>query len=196
MKALIGKICISRKRLAVIGGIFFLGFLTFGGMNSFFAYTNEMDFCISCHSMASNYAEYKNTVHFKNASGVQATCADCHVPKEFIPKLGAKIMAARDVYHELMGTIDTKEKFEAHRWDMASRVWARMEATDSRECRSCHDFDNMDLSGQTRMARNKHSRAPMKEQTCIECHKGVAHIEPDEPGLFSDLAPETVPEEQ
>jgi cytochrome c-type protein NapC len=191
MKELIGKICIPKKRLAVVGGIFLLGFLAFGGINAFFSYTNEMDFCISCHSMQTNYEEYKNTLHFKNPSGVQATCADCHVPKAFLPKLGAKILAAKDVYHEVIGTVDTPEKYEAHRWDMASRVWAKMEATDSRECRGCHDFQNMDLSGQTRMARNKHERAPESGQTCIECHKGIAHLEPDEPGLFD--APVDVP---
>ncbi len=187
MNKLIGKFCISKKRLAVVGGIFFLGFLTFGGMNTFFSYTNEMEFCISCHSMKTNFEEYKETVHFKNASGVQATCADCHVPKQFFPKLGAKIMAAKDVFHEVIGTVDTPEKYEAHRWDMASRVWAKMEATDSRECRGCHDFNNMDLSGQSRMARKKHARAPLKGQTCIECHKGIAHLEPDEPGMFTEL---------
>jgi cytochrome c-type protein NapC len=187
MKKLMGKICIPKKKLAIVAGIFMLGFAAFGSMNTFFAYTNEMDFCISCHSMKTNFEEYKETVHFKNASGVQATCADCHVPKQFFPKLGAKIMAAKDVFHEVIGTVDTPEKYEAHRWDMASRVWAKMEATDSRECRGCHDFSNMDLSGQSRMARKKHARAPEKGQTCIECHKGIAHLEPDEPGMFSDL---------
>jgi cytochrome c-type protein NapC len=191
MKKLMGMFCIPKKRLAVVGGIFFLGFLTFGGVNTFFSYTNEMAFCTSCHSMKNNLEEYKETVHFKNASGVQATCSDCHVPKAFLPKLGAKIMAYKDVMHEILGTVDTKEKYEEHRWDMASRVWAKMKASDSRECRSCHNFDNMDLSGQTRMARNKHSRATMKGQTCIDCHKGIAHLEPDEPGMFASPAEET-----
>lgn len=189
MKTLIGKICIPKRKLVVIAVIFLLGFAAFGGLNTFFAYTNEMAFCTSCHSMQTNFEEYKNTVHFKSASGVQATCADCHVPKEFFPKLGAKIMAAKDVYHEVMGTVDTPEKYEARRWEMANRVWAKMEATDSRECRSCHDFSNMDLSAQSRMARNKHSRAPEKGQTCIACHRGIAHLEPDEPGLFAETMP-------
>lgn len=175
---------IPKKKLAIGAGIFLLGFAAFGGMNTFFAYTNQMEFCISCHSMKTNYEEYKETVHFKSASGVQATCADCHVPKDFLPKLGAKIMAAKDVYHEIMGTVDTPEKYEARRWEMANRVWAKMKATDSRECRSCHDFSNMDLSRQSRMARKKHASAPMDGETCIDCHKGIAHVEPFEPGLF------------
>lgn len=130
--------------------------------------------------MKVNLEELKETVHYKNASGVQATCADCHVPKSFY-QTESQNFAAKDVYHEIMGTIDTKEKYEARRWEMANAVWAKMKASDSRECRSCHDFNNMDLSEQDRMARKKHGRAPDKGQTCIDCHKGIAHEEPDEP---------------
>lgn len=150
-------------------------------MNSFFAYTNEMEFCTSCHSMKGNYEEYKETVHFKNQSGVQAICSDCHVPKAFFPKVAAKIVAVKDIYHEVMGTVDTEEKFEARRWDMAVRVWEKMIENDSRECRSCHAFENMDTSAQGRMARKKHTRAPMEGKTCIQCHRGIAHFEPLEP---------------
>ena len=90
-------------------------------------------------------------------------------------------MAAKDVWGEIMGTIDTEEKFEAHRWKMANRVWATMEATDSRECRSCHSFDAMDPTEQQKTSRKKHKKAQKRGQTCIECHKGVAHEEPTEP---------------
>ncbi len=169
------------KRVVLGGAIFLGGALFFGGVNSFFAYTNRMEFCISCHSMQTNFQEYQQTVHYKNASGVQATCADCHVPKEFFPKLKAKIWAAKDVYHEIMGTVDTPEKYEAHRWNMASQVWAKMEASDSRECRNCHNYDNMDMSQQQRLAKQKHSRASIEGKSCIECHKGIAHKLPDEP---------------
>ena len=172
---------VSRKRAFTIVIIFFSGAIAFAGFNSILAYTNEMEFCTSCHSMKVNLEEYKETLHYKNASGVQATCSDCHVPKEFFPKMKAKILAYKDVVHELLGTIDSKEKYEAHRWDMASRVWAKMEANDSRECRSCHSFDNMEFSEQGRMARKKHPRAQLKDQTCIDCHKGIAHEEPEEP---------------
>ena len=49
------------------------------------------------------------------------------------------------------------------------------------ECRTCHDFSQMDLSAQSRSARNRHGRAPDEGKTCIDCHKGIAHEEPDEP---------------
>lgn len=157
------------------------GALALGGVNGFFAYTNTMEFCTSCHTMQWNLEEYKETVHFKNRSGVQAECSDCHVPKDFFPKVSAKIIAVKDIYHQILGTIDTEEKFEARRWEMANRVWKKMKESNSRECRSCHDFEDMDLSQQGRSARGKHEQAPMRDKTCIDCHQGIAHHMPDNP---------------
>jgi cytochrome c-type protein NapC len=171
-----GKISLVLVGIIFVAGIIFTGLFSIG-----LAYTNEMEFCTSCHSMKVNLEEYKETVHYKNASGVQATCSDCHVPKPFIPKMIAKVIAAKDVYHEIMGTIDTREKYEAHRWDMANRVWDKMRATNSRECRSCHEFANMDLSEQDRIARKRHPKAMDEGKACIDCHAGIAHEEPDEP---------------
>lgn len=176
-----GKRFFSRKYILSMVIVFFAGFISFGGFNSILAHTNTMEFCTSCHSMKVNLEEYKQTIHYKNASGVQADCADCHVPKAFFPKMKAKILAYKDVLHEILGTIDTPEKYEAHRWGMANAVWDKMRANDSRECRSCHDFDNMEFADQGRSARKKHPRAQLKGETCIDCHKGIAHEEPEEP---------------
>ena len=183
-----GKISIVLATIIFLAGIVFAGLFNMG-----LSYTNEMEFCTSCHSMKVNLEEYKETVHYKNASGVQATCSDCHVPKPFIPKMIAKVMAVKDVYHEFMGTIDTKEKYEAHRWDMASRVWAKMRASNSRECRSCHEFENMDLSEQGRSARKRHPQAIDEGSACIDCHAGIAHeepLEPDEPEASETKQPD------
>jgi cytochrome c-type protein NapC len=140
--------------------------------------TNRQEFCVSCHSMNVVNEEYQQSIHYKNASGIQATCADCHVPQEFGPLLKAKILAAKDVYHEIAGTINTREKFEARRWHLANLVWDKMEATDSRECRTCHEFTAMDYEAQGRKVARRHQRAEETGKTCIACHKGVAHVEP------------------
>jgi cytochrome c-type protein NapC len=172
----------SGKKTAIVVGLIFLAGVAFAGLfNVGMAYTNEMEFCTSCHSMQINLEEYKETPHYSNASGVQATCADCHVPKEFGPKMLAKVIAAKDVFHEVLGTIDTPEKYEEHRWDMATRVWAKMKRTNSRECMNCHKFEHMNLDEQGRSARNRHGSAQDKGETCIDCHEGVAHELPYEP---------------
>lgn len=170
----------GRSKLSFIL-ILILGAVLMSVFNVGLKATNTTEFCTSCHSMQTNLNELKETPHWSSASGVHAGCADCHVPKAFIPKMQAKILAAKDVYHEIAGTIDTPEKYEKHRWYMASRVWKKMEDSDSRECRSCHSFDHMDYSEQDKSARKRHSKAEEQGKTCIDCHKGVAHEEPDEP---------------
>jgi cytochrome c-type protein NapC len=172
-----------RSSKGFIWGIFlFICGIVFAGIFSVtLKYTNTTEFCASCHSMQTNLKELKETVHYKNASGVTAGCADCHVPHSLVPKLWAKVMAAKDVYHEIMGTINTDEKYKAHRWDMANRVWAKMKATDSRECRECHSFDDMDFDEQDSSASKKHQKAVAEGKTCIDCHKGIAHEEPEDP---------------
>ncbi|ABD87432.1 NapC/NirT family cytochrome c [Rhodopseudomonas palustris] len=158
--------------------------------------TNSLEFCVSCHSMKGNYEEYQKSPHYKNASGVRAVCSDCHVPKALGHKLIAKVMAAKDVWHTVLGTIDTPEKFEAHRLEMAKRVWTKMEATDSRECRSCHSQDAMDIHKQRPKAQTLMQKGLEKGETCISCHKGIAHKLPDMSSgyktLFDDLKAQAV----
>lgn len=173
--------------------VFSLGFLAYAGMNVFFKETNTLEFCTSCHTMEQNLIEYKETAHYKNHSGVRATCADCHVPKAPLAKIWTKLYAAKDVYHEIIGTIDTPEKFESHRWEMANRVWDKMKESDSRECRTCHSWEAMMFSEQDKSASKKHQKAKKEGQTCIDCHKGVAHEEPDDP---ADQEPATPKEEK
>jgi cytochrome c-type protein NapC len=178
-----------KKRKSVSRGLLFGGgaILFLAGIGSVVAFTTTFEqtttteFCTSCHSLQWVTAEYKQSVHYRNVSGVAAGCADCHVPKPFWPKLKDKFAAAKELMHEIKGTIDTKEKFEARRWELANRVWAEMKASDSRECRSCHDFANMDFEEQDKSARRRHARAADEGQTCIDCHKGIAHKEPEEP---------------
>jgi len=157
------------------------GILFWGGLHTVVEQTNSMAFCTSCHEMEQVYKEYKNSVHFKNAAGVRAICSDCHVPREWLPKMMRKIQATNELYHKLVGTIDTPEKFEANRLVMAERVWETMRATDSRECRNCHSFESMDFHKQERRAAEKMQKVVDKQtgETCIECHKGIAHKLPE-----------------
>lgn len=172
-----------RSPLVLLVGGVAAGITLWGGFNWSMELTNTETFCISCHEMRDTvYEEYKETVHYQNASGVQASCPDCHVPRPWINKVVRKIYATRELYHKIMGTIDTPEKFEAHRWEMANRVWDSMVATDSRECRNCHHLTAMDLDEQDKSAKKKHAKAQEDGKTCIECHKGIAHEYPKKPG--------------
>ena len=143
------------------------------------AWTNTEKFCISCHEMRDNvYAEFKDTIHDKNRTGVRAVCSDCHVPREPLAMLQRKVAASWEVWGHLTGKIDTKEKFEKHRYEMAKRVWIRMKKTDSLECRNCHHTDSMEPETQSEKARSRHEKGRKEGLTCIDCHYGIAHSSP------------------
>ena len=159
-----------------LGIAFVLGIIFWGGFNTAMEWTNTEKFCISCHEMETNvYAEYRNTIHYQNRTGVRAVCSDCHVPKEWVPKIIRKIQASRELYGKAVGTIDTREKFEAKRHVLAEREWKRMKANDSLECRNCHNFTSMDYAEQNRRSATAHQAAFNAGSTCIDCHKGIAH---------------------
>ena len=147
------------------------------------AWTNTEQFCIGCHEMKDNvYAEFKGTIHDVNRSGVRAICSNCHVPHEPWPLIKRKMRASLELWGHFMGAIDTKEKFEKKRYELATRVWTRMKETDSLECRNCHHDNAFDPEKQSEKAKARHSTMKQKGLTCIDCHFGIAHHEPEGPG--------------
>ena len=179
----------SLGTLVIVGGIG--GIMFWGAFNWAMEISNTEAFCISCHEMRDNvYQELKQTIHFKNRSGVRAICSDCHVPHEWIYKIKRKIQATNELFHKIVGTIDTKEKFEKHRLELAQHVWATMKATDSRECRNCHSAEAMDPHKQSAAAQIM-GPSLAKGMTCIDCHKGIAHKLPEIPDEPEEPAPKT-----
>ncbi len=168
----------------VLGG-FIAGIFFWGGFNTAMEYTNTEQFCVSCHEMEANpFEELKATVHYTNRSGVRATCSDCHVPHGWTHKVARKMEASKEVWGWIFGTINTPEKYEAKRRELAEREWRRLEANDSLECRNCHQFDFMDFTEQKPRAAQAHSTALVGgDATCIDCHKGIAHELPDMSGV-------------
>jgi len=163
--------------ILVVG--FVSGIIFWGGFNTAMEVSNTETFCISCHEMEENvYIEYQDTIHYSNRTGVRATCPDCHVPKDWVHKVARKIKASNELYHKAMGSVDTPEKFEAKRLKLARNVWRVMKETDSRECRNCHDYESMDYVKQGRRAVQQHIKGFDGGETCIDCHKGIAHSLP------------------
>lgn len=167
-----------------IGG-FFAGIIFWGGFNTAMELTNTEQFCTGCHEMRDNvFVELKSTIHYTNRSGVRAVCSDCHVPHNWTDKIARKMQASKEVWGKIFGTIDTREKFEAHRLTLAQHEWRRLKANDSLECRNCHQFNSMDFTRQSKRAVDAHSTALANgEKTCIDCHKGIAHTLPDMSGV-------------
>jgi cytochrome c-type protein NapC len=170
-----------------------LGLTVFFSAGAFMVYANSEKFCAtSCHEMAPLVAEHKDTIHDKNRTGMRATCNDCHVPHGYITNYLAKLNLFNDYWgHFVTKSIDTKEKFEAKRHELAVKVWVYMKQNDSRECRHCHTTAKMDAEKQTEKAKARHEKLRTEGLTCIDCHFGIAHAEPTGPGpreLFSATA--------
>lgn len=178
LKVKLGKVLARIHATGWFGVVFLFvaGIVFWGGFNTAMEFTNREEFCISCHEMENNvYQEYRTTIHAANRSGVRATCPDCHVPKDWSHKIVRKIQASNEVLHKLLGSIDTPEKFNAKRLQLAQNEWARMKKTDSRECRNCHNYDSFDYAVQNRRSAKMHQTGLNAGQTCIDCHKGIAH---------------------
>lgn len=170
---------IKTRKFMVLAATFIAGILFWGAFNTAMEFTNREEFCISCHEMQENvYTEYRNTIHYQNRTGVRATCPDCHVPKEWGHKMIRKLQASNEVLHKILGSIDTPEKFNAKRAQLAQHEWDRMKRTDSRECRNCHNFASMDYAEQNTRSSVTHQKAFSEGKTCIDCHKGIAHTLP------------------
>jgi len=183
----ISKPSVKYSLLTISGVAFVVGILFWGGFHTALEMTNTLEFCTTCHEMRDNvYVEYKETIHYQNRTGVRAICSDCHVPREWGPKMIRKAQASMEVWGKLTGAVDTKEKFEANRMKMATDEWKRMKANGSQECRNCHAFDAMSAELQKQTPYKKHMKAKEEGKTCIDCHKGIAHhlpkeyVEPDD----------------
>ncbi|NVO12424.1 MAG: NapC/NirT family cytochrome c [Rhodoplanes sp.] len=164
---------------ALVAAGFVGGVLFWGAFHTAVEASSTLEFCTGCHVMRDFvYKEYATTIHYQNRTGVKAACADCHVPKEWLPKMLRKVQATNELWHWMLGTIDTKEKFEAKRLELATHVWDRMKRTDSLECRNCHTLQSMNPEFQKPRARKVHLDAFTSGQTCIDCHKGIAHHSP------------------
>jgi cytochrome c-type protein NapC len=169
------------------------GLTLFFSAGAFMVYANSEKFCAtSCHEMSYLADEHKDTIHDKNRTGMRATCNDCHVPHGYITNYLAKLNLFNDYWgHFVTRSIDTKEKFEAKRHELAAKVWVYMKQNDSRECRHCHTTSKMDSEKQTEKAKARHEKLRTEGLTCIDCHFGIAHAEPSGPGpreLFSATA--------
>ncbi|MEC6906489.1 pentaheme c-type cytochrome TorC [Photobacterium piscicola] len=175
-----------------LGG-FISGVIFWGGFNTALEVTNTEKFCISCHSMRDTvYPELQGTIHWENNAGVRATCPDCHVPHNWTDKIARKMQASKEVFGAIVGTIDTPEKFEAKRLELAQHEWKRFAANKSLECKSCHSYDSMKWDEMSPRAQVQMKQAAAKDQSCIDCHKGIAHHLPSNMdssgGMISELA--------
>lgn len=135
----------------------------------------------ACHSMQWVAQEYRQSPHGVNRTGVSAGCHDCHIPHAYPQVLWYKASAGiKDAIGEMRGVISTEDKFKKERLNMAKSVWAEYKETNSANCRTCHTFTPDVLGKQKPFVKPMHEQFLSGAATCIDCHKGVGHVAPDE----------------
>jgi nitrate/TMAO reductase-like tetraheme cytochrome c subunit len=162
------------------GGLIALlvGIALTGGFFAVLKITETDAFCTSCHEMKQPFQELTHSMHYSNEFGIQASCGNCHVPPKFFPGLLRHMEAITEVWGHLTGKLSTPAKYEAHRLELAQKIWKEFKANDSAECRSCHTPSAMDFAKQPQMAAHAHSSLAKSGKTCVDCHTGVAHTLP------------------
>jgi nitrate/TMAO reductase-like tetraheme cytochrome c subunit len=78
--------------------------------------------------------EFEHTLWLPGAQKRHASRSQCHLPQEFVPRLQRKLRSGRELYHHLIGTLATPERFEARRMVMARAVWRDLRDNHSGEC--------------------------------------------------------------
>ncbi len=170
---------ISLGVISIVG--FIAGIMFWINFNTLLEVTNTEKFCISCHSMRDTvYPELQQTVHWSNHSGVRATCPDCHVPHNWTDKIARKVQASKEVYAHFRNELGTSEKFQNERLRLAQNEWERFTANSSKECKNCHNYESMNLDNLKPAGRVQMMQAAARNQSCIDCHKGIAHKLPEE----------------
>ena len=170
----------------LVAGGFVAGIISWQAVTTGMNTTNEEWFCLNCHTMRDNVLpELQKTVHWSNRTGVRARCPDCHVPHEFTSKWGRKMQASNDLLKHLTGSIDNREKFLENRLMLAQREWKRFAANSSKECRNCHDYKDMNFDKMRPTSQVMMRQAAERNQSCLDCHKGIAHHLPDVKGAHN-----------
>lgn len=140
--------------LTAIGIFTGLGFFTFGYGEGLSYFSTDPAACANCHIMQPQYDSWQKASHHTSA-----TCADCHLPHEMIPKLWAK--TENGFWHSKGFTFQ----------DFREPIFIRASNTRilQKNCLHCHkDFVHDILPG---------PEFDPSEFSCVHCHRSVGHGE-------------------
>jgi len=155
-----------------------VGLLTALSMEKVDELTSTDAFCSnSCHPMQAYTAfepVYTHSKHRTTYTGIQAGCADCHIPKGLVAASWTHaISGIRDTWSLITNDFSTRELWDSQRTEMAYRVRDRMLANDSETCRSCHQQEA--LKPRRERGVRRHELAQRDKITCIACHYNLVH---------------------
>ncbi len=157
-----------------LGGILFMVFLI-----EFDHRTSTNEFCTSCHSMTYAETAYQQTVHYNSASGVRASCGDCHVSEGIFAATYDHLLGIKDLFKQFFGPDYDDPVIKAlHTPDAAfvARDWFQRRG--SATCQRCHVLEALQGSRTHTAAIHREDAAG---KSCIECHYNLVHrVVPDQ----------------
>ena len=138
-----------------------------------------------CPTMTWSSAAHHQGPHFINASGVRASCGQCHIPydsshataTEYVKLLLFKTdRGAKDFWYESRKTIATKEEWEKQRPQLRTEFENYTKAHNYITCRGCHSLEAFG-GPRSRMKALIHKDL-IKANTfdCFQCHQDVGHV--------------------
>lgn len=141
--------------------------------------TGEYPFCGSCHAWDGAIAETNvaDTIHgASNPKGVQATCAQCHLPHSNVVQY--LLTKAKNGVSE--GWITLTRDPSKKDW-LGNREHARKHYTFDSSCLQCHsnafvEANELKTSGISAMhSKYLEFRGTSEAMQCTDCHKHVGH---------------------
>jgi len=161
----------------VIGGLAGMLFILF--LIEFDHFTSTEEFCTTCHSMELVAEPYRQSVHYAPASGVRASCGDCHVSEGVLAATWDHFIGGKDLFNQIFGPDYDDPVINAlHMPDAAFAARRWFKAKDSATCKRCHVQEA--ING-TRPDTLLIHQEDAKGKSCIECHYNLVHRRvPDE----------------
>lgn len=137
---------------ASVGVVLGLGGYTFHYAEGGSYFSSDPKACVNCHVMRDPYDAWQKASHH-----AVATCNDCHMPREFVPKYVAK---ARNGFWHSKG-------FTLQDFHEPISISARNAAILQKNCIACHQGLVQDIVG--------HGSAADETNNCVRCHASAGH---------------------
>jgi nitrate/TMAO reductase-like tetraheme cytochrome c subunit len=139
----------------------------------------------ACHSMTWANAAYQKSPHFTNRVGVRASCGDCHIPYDAGHTTAvdyAKLLlfktdrGFRDTWHEVTGSIATKEEWENRRPALRATFESYLTRHNYITCRGCHSLQAF-AGPRSQMKLVIHrGLSTQNNYNCLDCHSNIGHV--------------------
>ena len=135
--------------------------------------TSDATFCVNCHSMAPFEKAHTADIHGgRNAHGVRATCAQCHLPHD--SSFNYLVTKARTGIHDLW--VENFGNPETIDWE-AKRAYREHYVYDS-GCVTCHtDLQKATMATNKAFVAHRDYYLGIIDDQCVTCHENVGHAD-------------------